>query len=81
ARQSTRFVAVNELTAAFRRHGSNLSLTGPTSDLENDEIRCAFGPRSGATRAAGRFSTRVYINARNARWSLTKRVPVRGGGR
>jgi glycosyltransferase involved in cell wall biosynthesis len=81
ARQRSRFVSVNELTAAFRRHGSNLSLTGPTSDLENDEIRCAFGPRSGATRAAWRLSTRVYVNARNARWSLAKRVPALRSGR
>ena len=39
ARQRSSFAAVNELTAAFRRHGSNLSIIGPSSDDENDEIR------------------------------------------
>jgi glycosyltransferase involved in cell wall biosynthesis len=76
ARRQSRFVSVNKLTAAFRRHGSNLSLTGPTSDLENDEIRSTFGFRSGAARAVGQLGTRVYINARNPRWSLAKRLPA-----
>jgi glycosyltransferase involved in cell wall biosynthesis len=76
ARQQGRFVSVNELTAAFRRHGSNLSITAATSDVENDEIRCTFGFRSAPTRAIGRLGTRVYVNARNPRWSLTKRVPA-----
>lgn len=73
ARQQSPFVSVNRLTAAFRRHGANLSLTGPTSYLENEEIKHAFGFSSTAARATGRLSTRVYINARNPRWSLTKR--------
>ena len=76
ARQQSRFVSVNKLTAAFRRHSSNLSITGPTSDLENDEIKHAFGFGSAASRAAGRLGTRVYINARNPRWALVKRMPA-----
>lgn len=76
ARQQSRFVSVNKLIAAFRRHGSNLSMTGQTSDSENDDIRHAFGFRSAATAAIGRLGTRVYINARNPRWSLVKRLPT-----
>jgi glycosyltransferase involved in cell wall biosynthesis len=76
ARQQSRFASINKLTAAFRRHGSNLSLTGPTSDLENDEIRRALGFGSAATGALVQLGTRIYINARNPQWSLTKRLPT-----
>jgi glycosyltransferase involved in cell wall biosynthesis len=77
ARQRSAFASVNELTASFRRHGSNLSVTGPTSDTENDEIRRAYGPRSTALGQAMRLGVRTYINARNPRWALTKRLPSR----
>jgi glycosyltransferase involved in cell wall biosynthesis len=77
ARQRSSFASVNELTAAFRRHGSNLSITGPSSDLENDEIRQIYGPSPIALNAAMRLGVRCYINARNPRWSLGKLLPPR----
>ena len=77
ARRQSRFASVNELTAAFRRHGSNLSITGPTSDIENARISQAYGPHSSGVREATRLATRVYINARNPRWSVMKRTAHR----
>ena len=77
ARRRSVFVSVNELTAAFRRHGANLSMTGPSSDTENEEISRAYGPRSPATAAMTRLGVRCYVNARNPRWSLAKRLPPR----
>ncbi len=77
ARQRSAFASVNELTASFRRHGANLSITGPSSDTENDEIRLAYGPHSIALGKAARLAARCYINARNPRWALTKRLPAR----
>ncbi len=75
ARQRSAFASVNELTAAFRRHGSNLSITGPSSDTENEEIRSAYGPRSAVIAEVARLGVRCYVNARNPRWSLAKRLP------
>ena len=77
ARRQSRFASVNELTAAFRRHGSNLSITGPTSDIENAHISQTYGPRSSGVREATRLAARVYINARNPRWSVMKRTAHR----
>jgi glycosyltransferase involved in cell wall biosynthesis len=77
ARQRSAFASVNELTAAFRRHGANLSITGPSSDTENDEIARIYGPRSAAIRKVTRLGVRCYVNARNPRWSLAKRLPPR----
>jgi glycosyltransferase involved in cell wall biosynthesis len=76
ARLQTQFASVNELVAAFRRHGSNLSITSPISDAENEKITEHYGPRRRAARGAVRFGARVYVNARNPRWALTKHLPV-----
>jgi glycosyltransferase involved in cell wall biosynthesis len=77
ARQRSAFASVNELTAAFRRHGTNLSITGPSSDAENDEISRTYGPRSTALATVARLGARCYVNGRNPRWSLAKRLPPR----
>ncbi|HEY8730320.1 MAG TPA: glycosyltransferase family 2 protein [Acidothermaceae bacterium] len=77
ARRKSRFAPVNELTAAFRRHGSNLSITGPTSDMEGARISQTYGPHSSGVREAARLAARVYINARNPRWSVIKRTAHR----
>jgi glycosyltransferase involved in cell wall biosynthesis len=77
ARQEARFASVNQLVAAFRRHGTNLSIVGPSSDAENDEISRTYGPRSVVVGKTMRLGARLYINARNPRWSLAKRLPPR----
>jgi hypothetical protein len=77
ARQRSVFVSVNELTAAFRRHGANLSITGPSSDTENDEISRTYGPRSATMAEVTRLGVRCYVNARNPQWSFAKRLPRR----
>jgi glycosyltransferase involved in cell wall biosynthesis len=72
ARREARFASVNQLVAAFRRHGANLSMTEPSSDQENEEISARYGPRLRSVRRTVRFGARVYINARNPRWAITK---------
>jgi glycosyltransferase involved in cell wall biosynthesis len=74
ARREARFASVNELVAAFRRHGTNLSMTGPSSDEENEEISARYGPQLHWMRRTAGFGARVYINARNPGWSLAKRI-------
>lgn len=76
ARREARFASVNQLIAAFRRHGANLSMTGSSSDQENDEISERYGPRLRSVRDTVRFGARVYINARNPRWAITKHRPT-----
>jgi glycosyltransferase involved in cell wall biosynthesis len=73
ARRETPFVSVNEVIAAFRRHGANVSITGPTAGEENREISVRYGPRVRAARRTFRFAGRVFINVRNPRWALIKR--------
>jgi glycosyltransferase involved in cell wall biosynthesis len=76
ARSEARFAAVNHLVAAFRRHGANLSMTGPSSDEENEAISAQYGPQLRWIRRTARFGARVYINARNPRWAITKWRPT-----
>ena len=76
ARQRSSFASVNELTAAFRRHGANLSMTGPSSEQENEEISERYGSPPRPVRRTMRFGARVYINARNPRWAITKHRPT-----
>ncbi len=75
ARREARFASVNQLVAAFRRHGANLSITDSTSSQENEEISERYGPRLRAVRNIVRFGARVYINARNPRWAIAKHRP------
>lgn len=81
ARREAPFASVNKLIAAFRRHGTNLSMTGPSSDEENEAISAQYGPRVRWIRRTAGFGARVYINARNPGWSLAKRIDIRRLGK
>ena len=76
ARREARFASVNQLVAAFRRHGANLSITESSSGQENEEISERYGPRLRSVRDSVRFGARIYINARNPRWAITKHRPT-----
>jgi glycosyltransferase involved in cell wall biosynthesis len=67
------FARVSEPVAAFRRTGENYSVVN--SDVitaEGDRIAKERSDLSASQRRTGRALMKVWINARNARWSVTK---------
>jgi len=67
------FARVSEPVAAFRRTGENHSVVN--SDViaaEGDRIASERSDLSDSQRRAARAAMKVWINARNARWSITK---------
>jgi glycosyltransferase involved in cell wall biosynthesis len=64
--------------ALYRRHGDNLSLTRmELMTAENDRVAAQYGPAAPAGRRAAREVLRVWVNARNLRWSRNKHGDAR----
>jgi glycosyltransferase involved in cell wall biosynthesis len=68
-----RFLRLNTLLACFRRHGNNLSMS-PRIVEENRAIADKFAPDSPALRGIYRQTLRCWLNMRNPRWFLGKRL-------
>jgi glycosyltransferase involved in cell wall biosynthesis len=74
ARRIAPFATVRKPTGAFRRHGGNLSMTLGLSKNEVIRIRSQYGPHSAVAAAIFETGARTYVNVRNPKWSLTKRL-------
>jgi glycosyltransferase involved in cell wall biosynthesis len=74
ARVKAPFAPVRALTAAFRRHGANISMTSPVAVEEAAEIRRLYGSDDPRRDRIESFGVRAYVNARNPRWALTRRL-------
>jgi glycosyltransferase involved in cell wall biosynthesis len=77
ARRQVPFAPVHEVTAAFRRHGENISLSSSVGIDEAAEILRSYGPSDPRRRQVDSFCARLLVNALNPRWAIMRRLPNR----
>ncbi len=69
------FTRLPMVVSSFRRHGANQSMQHDALHVaENARVADRFGPTGGWQRRAYRLLLKVWLNGRNPRWSLYKRI-------
>jgi glycosyltransferase involved in cell wall biosynthesis len=71
------FERVPRTVAAFRRDGTNLSMS-PSAHEEVERVAREHGPADPRERRARELALRVWVNARSPRWALEKQRAKRG---
>lgn len=75
ALQCGSFTRIHQALTGVRHHGANLSASPDPRRLAEDRaVSERYGPRSPWRRAAQRALLRVWLNGRNPRWFVSKRV-------
>jgi|SRR5665213_161630 len=72
ARRASPFATVHAATAAFRRHGENLSMTTDVVGQEEARIQHVYGPTSPTAAQLIKLFDKALVNTRNPRWALMK---------